>query len=348
MDSVPEVIVADALDLQAMRALAKRTRVVITAAGPYSQFGYHLVEACAIEGTHYADLSGEFFFQRNIIDSFDAKARASGAMLVIAAGFDSLPFDIGQHLAYRALGNITTPVQISAVVTKAHGYASGGTLASAAEGFNADVPKSWNLDPHLLEPGRQCSVDSDVTGWGLLPRFDPIAGYFGVPHFMAFVNARVIRRSLLLNNHQKVSYAEGNSLYALIDSTGFLAKHLLLGEMTFLPKPGEGPSAAVMLEGSYTATIAAATLDGAHSSRVEVIGQGDPGYAHTSKVIAEVGLCLADTKCHTNRAGVLTSASALKADAIVERLRTATHDNGLPLLKFDVSSTFSSQASKEL
>lgn len=111
----PVVIAADAKDTEALTKLAQRTKVVITAAGPYSLYGKHnivltphtlpsdavcsgrqLVEACALSGTHYADLSGEYFFQRDMVQHYHKVARSSGAAIIVAAGFDSVPFDIGE------------------------------------------------------------------------------------------------------------------------------------------------------------------------------------------------------------------------------------------------------------
>ena len=50
-----------------------------------------------------------------------------------------------------------------------------------------------------------------------------------------------------------------------------------------------------------------------------MIGQGDPGYAATARMLGESGLCLADTE---GPGGVLTPASAM-GDDLVERLREA-------------------------
>src|SRR6185295_17171469 len=47
------IVVGDALDAAAMRALAERTTVVCTTTGPYARYGSELVAACAGAGTHY-------------------------------------------------------------------------------------------------------------------------------------------------------------------------------------------------------------------------------------------------------------------------------------------------------
>jgi short subunit dehydrogenase-like uncharacterized protein len=60
--SVP-IVVADGGDAAALKSLALSATTVITTAGPYTLFGRPLLAACALAGTNYADLSGEFFFQ---------------------------------------------------------------------------------------------------------------------------------------------------------------------------------------------------------------------------------------------------------------------------------------------
>jgi short subunit dehydrogenase-like uncharacterized protein len=67
------------------------TKVVITTVGPYTEYGTPLLEAAAKSGVHYCDLSGEPFWQRKMIDEYDAIARSTGAKIVLSAGFDSIP-----------------------------------------------------------------------------------------------------------------------------------------------------------------------------------------------------------------------------------------------------------------
>ena len=140
------------------------------------------MQACAEEGTHYADLSGEFFFQRDMITAHHDTARHTGAKLVLAAGYDSLPFDVAAVLAYQALAKSdaggTDEVSIMAAVTQMRGWASGGTVVSAAGMFSqvlsGEQSLSAFLDPYLLVPDAHpnCQVDSEASGWGFLPRFD--------------------------------------------------------------------------------------------------------------------------------------------------------------------------------
>ena len=86
---------ADSSDDVSLRAMAESTRVVVTTVGPYLQFGEPLVAACAAAGTDYVDLTGEpEFVDRMYLEHHD-RAVASGARIVHACGFDSIPHDIG-------------------------------------------------------------------------------------------------------------------------------------------------------------------------------------------------------------------------------------------------------------
>src|SRR3546814_1579131 len=71
------------------------TRVVITTVGPYLQFGEPLVAACAASGTDYVDLTGEPEFVDRMWLAHHETAVASGARIVHACGFDSIPHDLG-------------------------------------------------------------------------------------------------------------------------------------------------------------------------------------------------------------------------------------------------------------
>lgn len=75
-----------------------QTKVVITTVGPYTEYGSPLLAAAAFAGVHYCDLSGEPFWQRHMIDEYDATARATGAKIILSAGYDSIPF--GDHIAF--------------------------------------------------------------------------------------------------------------------------------------------------------------------------------------------------------------------------------------------------------
>ena len=80
------LIEADATDAASLRAMAGRTRAVITTVGPYQLHGEPLVAACAAMGTDYLDLCGEPPWMRRMIDAYHERARATGARILFSCG----------------------------------------------------------------------------------------------------------------------------------------------------------------------------------------------------------------------------------------------------------------------
>src|SRR5688500_18899903 len=95
------LLVADTRNPASLAALAEATRVVATTVGPYARYGLPLVEACARAGTDYADLTGEVLFVRDSIDGYEQASSASGARIVHACGFDSIPSDLAVLLLHE-------------------------------------------------------------------------------------------------------------------------------------------------------------------------------------------------------------------------------------------------------
>ena len=104
--SLPESVtahIADSHDMESLRELVKKARVVLTTVGPYAKYGSELVAACAEAGTHYCDLTGEVHWMREMIDRHQASAAASGARIVHTCGFDSIPSDMGVYFLQKAM-----------------------------------------------------------------------------------------------------------------------------------------------------------------------------------------------------------------------------------------------------
>src|SRR5262249_47668109 len=89
-----ELAKVDSADPASLAELARRTRVVTRTVGPYLQHGEPLVAACAEAGTDYVDLTGEPEFVDRMYLAHHATAERSGARIVHACGFDSIPHDL--------------------------------------------------------------------------------------------------------------------------------------------------------------------------------------------------------------------------------------------------------------
>jgi short subunit dehydrogenase-like uncharacterized protein len=317
----PGIIVAETAVPRSVDELVSRARVVLTTAGPYSVYhGRTLVASCVKAGCDYADISGEYWFQREMIDAFHCEAQRTGARIVLAAGVDSIPSDLGAQFAIERLEATGAPAaRVKALYTDFAGAFSGGTSRTRQElerRLQSGHERSLHRDPYALAPehGIQREAES-VTGWDRL-RFDTDFRTFGGPFFMAPVNARIVRRTLALTGRLPCSYAEGISLAAGLKTLWLWASRgfgLFVGQpIPLRPKPGQGPPAWLREAGSFRVLIKAAASTGRPWVMVEVKGQGDPGYAATSRMLAETGLCLRfDRERLPATGGVLTPAAAL-------------------------------------
>ena len=123
------LLAADVTDDASLKDVAHRARVVITTVGPYLTYGEPLVAACADAGTDYVDLTGEPEFVDRMYVAHHATAERTGARLVHACGFDSIPHDLGAYFTVQQLPD-DVPITLRGVV-RSRGTFSGGTFHSA-------------------------------------------------------------------------------------------------------------------------------------------------------------------------------------------------------------------------
>ena len=333
----PETLCVDLEDQDAVSQMVLRTKVVLNCAGPYStNNGASLLGACARVGVHYSDLAGEGFWQAKMIEAFHEVAKKSGAKVILGGGIDSIPSDLGAFIAVENLN--TKPDQkvgIRGVYTRYTGSFSGGTInsgkATAKAKKSGNYTDSMEKDPYLLTPGT-IGIETETPGTadGMTADFKwAFDSTYGVvsKFFMAAINARIVRRSLTLRNEQKnVSYRECSTLRMWLRVTGMWASRgfgYFLGDpIKFKPKSGEGPPSWLLRDGGFEIEVTAKA--NTRSARIRISGKGDPGYGATSKMLAELGLCLAldDHSVSSHRAGVLTPSTGL-GNPLVLRLNQA-------------------------
>ncbi|HVS62397.1 MAG TPA: saccharopine dehydrogenase NADP-binding domain-containing protein [Thermoanaerobaculia bacterium] len=342
------LVVAHSEEPASLVAMVRRTRVVCTTVGPYALYGSNLVEACAREGRHYCDLTGEVQWMRAMIDAHQDAARASGARIVHSCGFDSIPFDLGVLFLQEAmLATHGVPARhVKGRVAAIRGGMSGGTAASMIqvleESSRAPAIRRLLADPYALDPaGSPRGPDrNDQTGavWdGDLERWT-------VPFVMAGINTRIVRRSHALLGHpwgedfrydEAMLMPEGQGalrakLRALAMTAGFAAfaiSPLRAVAKWFLPEPGEGPGPDERLRGFFDILF-----HGVHERvevrdrkrarapmTVRVTGDRDPGYGSTSKMLAEAAVCLAKDELECE-GGFWTPASAM-GRRLIDRLQ---------------------------
>lgn len=339
-DAAIPVMVADSSDAEALNAIAEQTRVVLTTVGPYAQYGSALVAACVANGTGYVDLAGEVQWMRKMIDEHQATAEHTGARIVHACGFDSIPSDLGvwflQNAAKEKFGIPCS--RVSLLVRAMRGGMSGGTVASllnVIEESKQDRTIARQLvDPYTLNPeGERDGPDGrDQMSVGYNDQLD----VWTSPFVMAIINQRVVRRTNALLDYpygrdfrysesvisgaglsgrmKAISTASGMGAFMLASSSDFLRENLV---KRLLPEQGAGPDQAARESGFFNLILAGTTTDG-RNIRARVTGDRDPGYGSTSKMIAEAAICLAGNELDI-AGGFWTPASAMK-DKILARL----------------------------
>jgi short subunit dehydrogenase-like uncharacterized protein len=341
-----DVLEADAADVASLDALAVRTRVLATTVGPYARYGMPVVEACARAGTHYADLTGEVLFVRDAIDRVDALARETGARIVHACGYDSIPSDLSTFLlAERARADGAGGLTDVRLVASLRGGFSGGTIDSARAQMEAlrrdPARRKVVTDPFALSPDRSAEPSTrqprDAGPPARLPD-----GRWTAPFVMAPFNTRIVRRSNALQDWaygRGLRYGEvmgaGRGPAGAATAVGLTAGLAgALAAMAFgptralldrvLPAPGTGPDEEARAKGWFRMVVDATTESG-RRYRATAAGSGDPGYAATAVMLGESALALAlDGDRLPARAGSLTPATAM-GDVLVDRLRAAGH-----------------------
>ncbi|BDX06058.1 saccharopine dehydrogenase family protein [Planctobacterium marinum] len=335
------VIVADAADEQQLTAMANQTNLIVSTVGPYALYGEPLVKVCCETGTDYCDLTGETQWIAQMLDKYQAKAKASGARIVNCCGFDSIPSDMGvlflQEKAHEQFGHYCYRVKMRVKAMK--GGFSGGTVASllnvAKEAAKDPALRRTLTNPYALCPAnhpffaRQASnnkakYDSDFQQWT-------------APFVMASINTRVVHRS---NGLLEARYGK-NFLYdeAMLSPSAFKAKAMAYGlgafmvsaavgplrsamESLFLPKPGDGPSPDEQENGFYNMHFFGETATG-QTIKCKVTGDKDPGYGSTAKMLAETAIFFSqhsnDEKDSCTDGGFWTP-STLFGMPLVERL----------------------------
>ena len=319
-----ELLPADVSDPSSLADVATGARVVITTVGPYLSYGEPLVAACAEAGTDYVDLTGEPEFVDRMYLAHHATAERTGARIVHACGFDSIPHDLGAMYTVQQLA-AEGPVDVRGVV-RASGMFSGGTFHSAMTAMSrARQMKAASSERRRIEPrpdGRTSRAsagrphrDRELGFWLLpMPTIDPLvvarsgaalASYGREFRYSHFAGTKTLR------------YAAGAA--AAVGSIALSAqvkplRTMLLGRI----KQGEGPDEARRAKSWFTVDFVG---EGDGRTVHTRVSGGDPGYEETAKMLAESALCLAfDDNPAT--AGQVTTAQAM-GDNLLGRLQQA-------------------------
>ncbi|MBO0767876.1 MAG: saccharopine dehydrogenase NADP-binding domain-containing protein [Solirubrobacterales bacterium] len=321
------LIKADASDPDSLRQLAESTRVLVTTVGPYLQYGEPLVAACAAAGTGYLDLTGEPEFVDRMYLRYHAQATETGARLIHACGFDSVPHDLGAFYTVQQLPE-GVPLSVNGYVRVGATF-SGGTYHSAVTAMSrlrqmAGTARQRNK----LEQGRWNANGRRVHGSVKPPHKVPEAG--GWVLSAPLIDPQIVLRSARALERYGPDFSYG---HYIVPGTALTtaqiigaATALVLAAQTpptrklalGLRDPGDGPSEETRAKSWFRVRFSG---EGGGKRVLTQVSGGDPGYGETAKMLAEAALCLAFDDV-PDVAGQVTTAQAL-GQPLLERLTRA-------------------------
>ncbi|WP_442790435.1 saccharopine dehydrogenase family protein [Nonomuraea sp. NBC_01738] len=315
------VLVADAADRESLARMAAAARVVITTVGPYITYGDALVGACAENGTHYVDLTGEPEFVDRMFLKYQDMATSSGAKIVHACGFDSMPYDLGVlHTVERLPEGV--PLKVTGFL-RGGGRPSGGTFHSAVTALSRAremaAAATQRYSAEIRPSGRRVSVRPG----GL--RF---VGGYALP--MPTIDPQIVGRSAwaLDRYGPDFTYRQYFAVKRLTEALAVSAGAGALAVLAQIPParswlldrlaPGEGPTPEQRAASWFRLTLLG---EGGGERVVTEVSGEDPGYGGAARMIAEAALCLAFDET-PKLAGQLTTATAM-GRPLIDRLRRA-------------------------
>ncbi|MDB9926618.1 saccharopine dehydrogenase NADP-binding domain-containing protein [Hyphomicrobiales bacterium] len=330
-----DIFIAESNDEKALDNITQNTKVVLSTAGPFHRYSSNLVKSCVKNSSDYVDITGEFFWIREMIDLHHEEASSKGVRIVPACGYDSIPSDLGTFFAST---KINEPIKRIESFHAGQGGVSGGTTETGFSMGDLKLGKKMN-DPFVLNPEKSVSKEQKLLGSDSvgLKKNSLINSWTG-PFIMAVSNTRVVRRSAALLELNQEGYGvnftyQEHAFYKKF-STALLVTFvtLLFGLILstplrklirpLLPKPGEGPSKETMENGFFDSFFSA-EVGGGEKKLFRVHGKGDPGYKVTSKFVCESALTLIKEREKLpggqGYGGVLTPASGL-GQPLIDRL----------------------------
>lgn len=306
-------VVVDVTDDEALDALAARTKVLATTVGPYLKYGDAVVGACARSGTDYLDLTGEAEFVDRSWLAHHRTALASGARLVHACGFDSIPHDLGAQFTVEHLPS-DVPVTVRGVVRSSASF-SGGTYASALNAMGRmDQAREAARARRAREPRPEGRTSRATAP---RPHRDPDLGYWLLP--LPTVDPVIVARSgaALAEYGPKFTYSHHAGVKTL--HRAVIGGAVVAGVATAAKVPalrsqlekrvpaGSGPSEEKRARSWFTVDF----IGEAGGQRVHTrVSGGDPGYTETAVMLGEAALCLLRDD-NPDTAGQVTTAVAM-------------------------------------
>lgn len=327
-----EMIVADTNGMSDMLLLARRTKTILSFAGPYEKNGGEEVIRAAINGcAHYVDLAGETPWKSYIMNKYHETARERGIAIVQSAGFYSMAADF---LAVSAATDLSEqqnklPAEVLMLWNKMNGHFTGGQKASIVE---SRMKHGKTLNPYILAPVQNQNEAQDiemngfssVQGNGKTFGWDASLGMVLMPYSNSAMECAVMRRSMKHLFHTKMVHvleaknASVNSFHAEFWMNPERAMH---PKYPSHPLPGQGPDKWLRELGSSQGTAFVYEAEQNYPSvMVSMEQNGDPATVASPRMAVEMAVALAQRGLRHGEVGYLTPATALPIQDLERRL----------------------------
>ena len=341
----PDIVTVN-LNKEELSNLVKQTKILLNCVGPYHLYSTPVVAACADNGTHYFDVTGETPWVRELIQKYHQTAKTNKAILIPEIGIESAPSDLVAYMATKAIRK-SLNCGVQDVVCSVHEFTgagvSGGSLATALGLLDhysfSDINRS--MKPFALSPAPP-PTRSPTPSRSMVSR---LLGPFSYPglgtlttSITATPNVAIVHRSSGLmpelygknfqySEYMGVSnYVVGVLLHCAVvfGSLLLLVKPLRSLIRRFIPQPGQGPAAESTakdtLEVRAIASADDATDGKAKKARALMRYEGG-WYYFTGLLMAEAAMVVLENEDLVNELGGGLLTPACLGDAFVERLR---------------------------
>lgn len=316
------VIVADVSDADSLAALTQKTDILINCCGPFSQYGEPVVKACVEQGCHYADITGEIKWVRDMKDKYQEQALATNSTILSLCGYDSIPCELSAYLVCRDIAPIfkdspATRYEIESIVSSRGGGIPRGTLLTALNEAGGKKKKKTKGAKKRKAPfvptdeknffAKSMSIFSLLNPYSSLGTHPHSA--FTAPHFMCTVNTPVVHASMASMGYGGFHYRDRMSTgksawwngYGLISSLITYAVYISIGVAAFIPgiiglvkKYASGRS----FNGNENGIVSlrckgiAETEKSRKAASVRMLIAGDAGIYATGLLASETALCM--------------------------------------------------------
>lgn len=352
------IIEADVSDYKSLVDMCSKTRLIISAVGPYRFFGEPVVKACIEAGCDYVDISGEPQFLEGMQLKYHNEAKSKGLYLVSASGWDSIPADVGTTWTKQQFSGDLNGVEIIVDAKNDKQQDQGtamlnfGTWHSAIYGYacaNELRPLRQKLFKEIL-PIPATKSNHPMKKRSLFCYIDEVKGYC-----LPFLGSdrSVVRRSEIYNYHKRKErpilcetyFRVGTfnagllllmaaSVFAMMAKFSF-GRYLLKrfpGFFSFGAVSKDGVPRASLEKRSFSHTIIGYGWDERFNDpdlqhdtepRKKIITKvsgPDPGYIGTSMLLVHSGMTLLFDRQKLAEPGVLTPGACFHDTYLIDRL----------------------------